>query len=104
MSALHDHTVALGCIRHALPSHYGKGAEQLPDTDRWVRRLAVRPASAGSGSAEAVDGPWPAQWMDIANAKASARGDVLYPHGGRGCRFAVLRRRLLAPVREALTT
>lgn len=34
ISALRDHTMALGCIRHGLPFHFGKGAGQLPAAER----------------------------------------------------------------------
>lgn len=34
ISALRDHTMTLACSRHGLPTHYGKGAGQLPATDR----------------------------------------------------------------------
>ncbi|MDQ3029373.1 MAG: nucleotidyltransferase domain-containing protein [Actinomycetota bacterium] len=41
ISALRNHTISLACLRHGLPSHYAKGAGQLPTAELDALAAAV---------------------------------------------------------------
>ena len=53
-NALRDHVLALACLRHGLPSAYGKGGHLLPEADAARLRSAIPAQLTGAEIARAL--------------------------------------------------